>query len=383
MKRKIEKFLAQKKGIVLGPEDNLPTGDDGRFDFMNDIEGVLQAVRVRAPKGQREPKPKKPKEPKASKKKDVPAEIMGPDGVMVPNPEYTQSKKEGGGRRRKGKSSKKGEAHTALSQDIGSMTLSGFNSPRQMDELLPWSPGLGDNGFTPNIMRANRIAPGQGSSHPSFMSPNDMMDSSTTEDISPTTQSLLMMSPPPLSVMKSNGRNQSGKYGAGASKCSPVPGHTMPPPSSKRAEPSNNAKGGSTRSSSDLQKIVSPTASSHHEKVTGRTLSGDARSLLSPPYSRDRPEMDEDAKNASFQPDDVDFQLNEDSMPDVGVEDFVFEGNFSPDGSLQASPELKRSRMRGISVESSPNFVAGQLAVGGASMEAVSERLSQQESFGR
>ena len=92
---------------------------------------------------------------------------------------------------------------------------------------------------------------------------------------------------------------------------------------------------------------------------------------------------DEDAKNASFQPDDVDFQLNEDSMPDVGVEDFVFEGNFSPDGSLQASPELKRSRMRGISVESSPNFVAGQLAVGGASMEAVSERLSQQESFGR
>ena len=158
------------------------------------------------------------------------------------------------------------------------MSLSGFNSPSeciylcqivpnwrmfsdrrlrhdlgQMDELLPWSPGLGDNGFTPNIMRANRIAPGQGSSHPSFMSPNDMMDSSTTEDISPTTQSLLMMSPPPLSVMKSNGRNQSGKYGAGASKCSPVPGHTMPPPSSKRAEPSNNAKGGSTRSSSDLQ----------------------------------------------------------------------------------------------------------------------------------
>ena len=41
---------------------------------------------------------------------DVTAEIMGPDGVMVPNPEYTQSKKEGGGRRRKGKSSKKGEA---------------------------------------------------------------------------------------------------------------------------------------------------------------------------------------------------------------------------------------------------------------------------------
>ena len=82
------------QGVVLGPEDNLPTGDDGKFDFMGDLEGVVQAVRIRAPKGQREPKPKKVKEPKPPKKKDIPDQIMGPDGFMIPNPEAV-NKKEG------------------------------------------------------------------------------------------------------------------------------------------------------------------------------------------------------------------------------------------------------------------------------------------------
>ena len=112
MKRKIEKFLASKQGIVLGPEESLPVGEEGHFDFMGDLEGVLlvrapllfnmlrdsctanthnatgprtrctphvnsqspfllfvQAVRTRAPKGSREGKVKKVKEVKAKKNK--------------------------------------------------------------------------------------------------------------------------------------------------------------------------------------------------------------------------------------------------------------------------------------------------------------------------
>ena len=47
MKRKIEKFLALKQGIVLGPEESLPVGEDGHFDFMGDLEGVLQVRRFK------------------------------------------------------------------------------------------------------------------------------------------------------------------------------------------------------------------------------------------------------------------------------------------------------------------------------------------------
>jgi hypothetical protein len=42
MKRKIEKFLAAKQGIELGSRESLPVGEDGRIDFMGDLEGVLQ-----------------------------------------------------------------------------------------------------------------------------------------------------------------------------------------------------------------------------------------------------------------------------------------------------------------------------------------------------
>lgn len=42
MRRKIEKFLSKKQGV---DEANIRYTDDGRFDFMGDIEGVLAAVR--------------------------------------------------------------------------------------------------------------------------------------------------------------------------------------------------------------------------------------------------------------------------------------------------------------------------------------------------
>jgi hypothetical protein len=42
MRRKIEKYLAKKQGV---DEANIRYMDDGRFDFMGDLEGVLAAVR--------------------------------------------------------------------------------------------------------------------------------------------------------------------------------------------------------------------------------------------------------------------------------------------------------------------------------------------------
>merc|ERR1712032_19248 len=42
MRRKIEKYLAVKQGVE---ESNIFYLDDGRFDFMGDLEGVLNAVR--------------------------------------------------------------------------------------------------------------------------------------------------------------------------------------------------------------------------------------------------------------------------------------------------------------------------------------------------
>jgi len=42
MKRKIEKHLALKQGIVLGPEESLLPAEESHFDFKGDIDGVLQ-----------------------------------------------------------------------------------------------------------------------------------------------------------------------------------------------------------------------------------------------------------------------------------------------------------------------------------------------------
>jgi len=66
MRRKIEKFLARKQGC---DEANIRYTDDGRFDFMGDLEGVLSAVRGkdgsgrgRARSDKKRPKPRKKKE---------------------------------------------------------------------------------------------------------------------------------------------------------------------------------------------------------------------------------------------------------------------------------------------------------------------------------
>lgn len=48
MRRKIEKYLARKQGV---DETNIRYTEDGRFDFMGDLEGVLNAVRGRDSSG--------------------------------------------------------------------------------------------------------------------------------------------------------------------------------------------------------------------------------------------------------------------------------------------------------------------------------------------
>mmetsp|Transcript_4294 Transcript_4294/g.10361 ORF Transcript_4294/g.10361 Transcript_4294/m.10361 type:complete len:819 (-) Transcript_4294:119-2575(-) len=48
MRRKIEKYLAKKQGV---DETNIRYTEDGRFDFMGDLEGVLNAVRGRDSSG--------------------------------------------------------------------------------------------------------------------------------------------------------------------------------------------------------------------------------------------------------------------------------------------------------------------------------------------
>lgn len=46
MKRKIEKHLALKQGIVLGPDESLLPAEESHFDFKGDIDGVLQVFVV-------------------------------------------------------------------------------------------------------------------------------------------------------------------------------------------------------------------------------------------------------------------------------------------------------------------------------------------------
>ena len=50
MRRKIEKYLARKQGV---DERNIRYTEDGRFDFMGDLEGVLNAVRGRDSSGRK------------------------------------------------------------------------------------------------------------------------------------------------------------------------------------------------------------------------------------------------------------------------------------------------------------------------------------------
>ena len=66
MKRKIEKYLAHKQDV---PESRVRLTEDGRYDFMGDLEGVLVAVRGKDGnrKSDRKPLPKKKKKTKMLK----------------------------------------------------------------------------------------------------------------------------------------------------------------------------------------------------------------------------------------------------------------------------------------------------------------------------
>lgn len=73
MRRKLQKYLASKQGV---PVSELRKMDDGRFDFMGDLEGVLATVRMKKRKdaAERKPKPVKntvPKIPKQKKPKAI------------------------------------------------------------------------------------------------------------------------------------------------------------------------------------------------------------------------------------------------------------------------------------------------------------------------
>jgi hypothetical protein len=68
MRRKIEKFLAKKQGC---DESNIRYTEDGRFDFMGDLEGVLNAVRGKdAGKGKTKGDRKSGKKPAKKGRKD-------------------------------------------------------------------------------------------------------------------------------------------------------------------------------------------------------------------------------------------------------------------------------------------------------------------------
>ena len=78
MKRKIEKFLAKKQGV---DENKIRYKDDGRFDFMGDVEGVLTAVRGKgdsAGRGRRSDK--KPKKPVPAPTNLMKKKLTGPPG---------------------------------------------------------------------------------------------------------------------------------------------------------------------------------------------------------------------------------------------------------------------------------------------------------------
>lgn len=102
-----------------------------------------------------------------------------------------------------------------------------------------------------------------------------------------------------------------------------------------------------------LQKIISPAgevSASTRDAMTLRTLSGDDAGMLTPSFGAGRPDI--------FKDDD--FELNEEDVREVsGV--FEFSENFSPQTSAQGSPETKRGRMRGASVESSPSYSVSEL----------------------
>lgn len=246
-----------------------------------------------------------------------------------------------------------------------------------MDELLPWSPGLGE--LTPIINSAHRITPGRRSalnqtraagssatqmvassdisrslgqtsrSNPErgLLSPNDVLQPSQSDALafSPTTHRLLsMMSPHLSSAVK---QADAGNKQLGTNR-------NMPPPTPQdRRSAGAHAETMAPCTDDALQRIISPAGqrndASHDDKVTLRTLAGGIAGMLSPSFSVERPEMDYIAT-------DVDFQLNDDDVNDV-ENCFEFSENFSPQKLPHGSPESKRVRKRGTSVENSPNCI--------------------------
>jgi len=79
MRRKIEKFLAKKQGV---DQANIRYTEDGRFDFMGDLEGVLAAVRGKDGSGRGRGKDR------GSEKKKKKDEMMrhSMPGAMMPMP---------------------------------------------------------------------------------------------------------------------------------------------------------------------------------------------------------------------------------------------------------------------------------------------------------
>lgn len=79
MRRKIEKFLARKQGV---DETNIHYTEDGRFDFMGDLEGVLNAVRGRDSTGKKMSKADRSTAKKGStakkNRRDKRSQLLGP-----------------------------------------------------------------------------------------------------------------------------------------------------------------------------------------------------------------------------------------------------------------------------------------------------------------
>lgn len=78
MRRKIEKYLAKKQGV---DQANIRYTEDGRFDFMGDLEGVLAAVRGKDGTGRGRGKDRNSK-----KKKKGRDDMMRPSHHMMPMP---------------------------------------------------------------------------------------------------------------------------------------------------------------------------------------------------------------------------------------------------------------------------------------------------------
>jgi len=147
----------------------------------------------------------------------------------------------------------------------------------------------------------------------------------------------------------------------------------MPPPDGRRL----SKEGGEIMSPSGFKPGQRSGGEPSSFSVSLRTLSGGDGVVLTPSFSADRGDM------GDFHPDD--FHLTADDVTDVDA-CFEFSAKFSPASApLAGSPHSKRTRGRGASAQSSPNYVKIDPAATGttAMMQLVGAELSARESFGR